>query len=274
VARYKGARERDALREKVDQLESAVSALVEAKAIADATPGLSTQEIADALAVAALVRQHVRERPTDGNERNRRDTDPGRESFIATARSALALKTALDERLKSELGRTLAQGQETQLASELVSAARLTAAGEGKLPIETFIRENRDLRGQVAFLKGKLAGKGGRDYPPCWAEESTGRIQYLFAIDITDQGLIVKPAWPEARKIDARALPDVDALTAAQSTLSLRAFKAAMQGIDENSRQRNCRHYVIMRNHVADLAVFNAYRFAIEHYFYKLETQS
>jgi hypothetical protein len=29
-----------------------------------------------------------------------------------------------------------------------------------------------------------------------------------------------------------------------------------------------------MRNHVADLAVFNSYRFAIEHYFYKLETQS
>jgi hypothetical protein len=149
----------------------------------------------------------------------------------------------------------------------------LVASAESA-PAETFARENRDLRGQVAFLKGKLEGKGGRDYPPCWAEESSGRIQYLLAIEITDHGLVVKSAWPESRKTDAQALPGIDALTTAQTTFQLRAFKSAMQGIDEHSRKRNCRHYVVMRNSVSDLAVFNSYRFAIEHYFYKLETQS
>ena len=147
-------------------------------------------------------------------------------------------------------------------------------ASAKSVPAETVARENRDLRGQVAFLKGKLEGKGGRDYPPCWAEESSGRIQYLLAIEITDHGLVVKPAWPESRKTDAQALPGIDALATAQTTFQLRAFKSAMQGIDEHSRKRNCRHYVVMRNYVSDLAVFNSYRFAIEHYFYKLETQS
>jgi hypothetical protein len=223
VAREKIARERDALRAKVDRLEHAVSTLVEAKA-------------------------------------------PG-----AAAKSAVAFKTAVEARLQSELGRSIVQGQEEKIAAELVSAARLMAGSEGRASIETFTRENRDLRGQVAFLKTRLEGKGGRDYPPCWADESSGRIQYLVAIDMTNEGLIVTPAWPEVRNIDARALPGLDTLTAAEAALKLHEFKSAVQAIDEHSRRKNCRHYVIMRNHVSELAVFNTYRFAIEHAFYKLE---
>jgi hypothetical protein len=272
VAREKLTRERDALRERIGQLEHTVSTLVEAQA--DRTPtGSSPQQVADALAVAALFRQHLQEQSTAGKGRNRKDNAASPDGIVAAAKSALALKTAVDARLHAELGRTLLQGQEAKLAAELVSAARHMAFAEGKSPAEAFAGENRDLRGQVAFLTSKLEGKGGRDYPPCWAEEGSGRIQYLFAIDITEQGLIVKPAWPEARTLDARALAGMDALTAAQAPLHLRAFKSAMQGIDEHSRKRSCRHYVIMRNHVSDLAVFNTYRFAIEHYFYKLESQ-
>ncbi len=275
VAREKLTRERDALRERNGQLEHTVSTLVEGQVLADRTPpGSSPQQVADALAVAALFRQHIQEQSTAGKGGNKKDNAVSPDEIVAAAKSAIALKTAVDERLHAELGRKLLHGQEAKLASELVSAARQTAIAKGTSSAEAFSGENRDLRGQVAFLKSKLEGKGGRDYPPCWAEEGSGRIQYLFAIDITEQGLIVKPAWPEARTLDARALAGMEALTAAQSSLHLRAFKSAMQGIDEHSRKRSCRHYVIMRNHVSDLAVFNTYRFAIEHYFYKLESQS
>ena len=47
-----------------------------------------------------------------------------------------------------------------------------------------------------------------------------------------------------------------------------------MQGIDQHSRKNSCRHYVLMRNHVNDLQMFNRYRYAVENYFYKLELRS
>jgi hypothetical protein len=271
VAREKLARGREVLRQRVDQLEQAVSALTELKAHAGhAAEGFSGQQIADALAVAALFKQHLGDRAGAKAAQGERDQRSGRDDIAAAAKSALALKSAVEAQLDGQIP----QGQEARLAAELVAAARRLSPADGKSAVQAFARENRDLRGQVAFLKTKLEGKGGRDHPPCWADESTGRVQYLFAIDITDRGLIVRPAWPEARKIDAQALPGMDALANAQSALNLREFRVAMQGIDELSRKRHCRHYVVMRNHVADLAVFNSYRFAIEHYFYKLETQS
>jgi hypothetical protein len=47
-----------------------------------------------------------------------------------------------------------------------------------------------------------------------------------------------------------------------------------MQGIDRVSKDKNCRHYVYVKNRVTDLASFNKSRYAIENFFYKLELRS
>jgi hypothetical protein len=53
--------------------------------------------------------------------------------------------------------------------------------------------------------------------------------------------------------------------------LSLAEFNGLMQGIDQKTRAANCRHYVILDNHVGDLTTFNRLRFGVENFFYKYE---
>lgn len=85
--------------------------------------------------------------------------------------------------------------QEAALARELESGAKqakdLSAISEGP---EALKKANADLRGQIAFLKARLDARGGRDYPPCWAEEMTGKVQFLFTIEILPEGLRLQPA--------------------------------------------------------------------------------
>jgi hypothetical protein len=129
-------------------------------------------------------------------------------------------------------------------------------------------RETADLRGQVAYLRKRLDARGGRDFPPCWAD-ANGTVQYLFDIEIQPGGLRIAPGWPPEREADARRLPGIAALTPA--TLPLPAFRDAVAGIHAASVDARCRHYVRLTNRVSDLDTFNRYRFAVEDYFYKLE---
>ncbi len=130
--------------------------------------------------------------------------------------------------------------------------------------------QNSDLRGQVAWLTRKLNSSGGRDLPPCWVDEKTAKIQYLFNVTIVDEGLVVEKGWLPARQKDATALPGIsDLLTS--SALNLSTFSRLMKGIDEDSRRRECRHYVRLANSVDDLETFNENRFGVEAFFYKYE---
>lgn len=186
------------------------------------------------------------------------------ETVRADVTDALALKAELQKEMLEQLKQPYAPGQSAVLAKELISAVKLARDGE-----KTF----KDLRGQIKNLEARLQARGGRDYPPCWANEETGKVEYLFTIEITPEGLRITPAWPESRQADAAALPGVDKLTMA-SPLSLNEFDAVMQGIDRVSKAKECRHYVYLKNRVKDLDTFNRYRYGIENFFYKLELRS
>ncbi|MGF6261907.1 hypothetical protein OKW49_002835 [Paraburkholderia youngii] len=69
------------------------------------------------------------------------------------------------------------------------------------------------------------------------------------------------------------ALPNIDRLTTA-APLSRAEFTSAMQGLDRLSKEKNCRHYVYVKNRVTNLNDFNLSRYAIENFFYKLELRS
>lgn len=266
-----------ALRARIEELDHTLSALTEVRnaIVAEKAKdgGAATdavrREILTGLAVAAAVRQSLIE-PRARQERGGTSAQhvPSRETLLTEARSAIALKAAIERRLQTELGRKLEAGTEGVLAAELIAAAGSMSSQHGIAE-----KDNKDLRGQVAFLTARLGVKGGRDYPPCWAEESTGKLQYLFAIDIRNEGLVIRAAWPEARGADAKLLPGINALLA-HPPMKLSAFNEAMQGIDQSSKTKNCRHYVLLRNHVKDLDVFNRYRYAVENYFYKLELRT
>ena len=190
--------------------------------------------------------------------------------------SALTKVKAVLEKVANETAtRMKQQGQqvtpaaEAKLAKDLMDAyQQMNQASAAGLP--QVQKENADLRGQVAFLKGKLDARGGRDYPPCWADEHTGKVEFIFDIMMSTDGLTVSPAWPKNRTADALTFTTTTQLISPKKH-PLSEFIQLANPIFADSKAKNCRHYVVLRSNIADTATFNRYRYNVENMFYKVE---
>jgi hypothetical protein len=72
--------------------------------------------------------------------------------------------------------------------------------------------QEANLRGQLVNLNARLKatpGKGGT-LPPCWADEMTGKEEFIFDVAITPTGLIVHNSAPDHRLDEERILPIAD----------------------------------------------------------------
>ncbi len=200
--------------------------------------------------------------------RARRDAEA-----LSKVRQAIAATGELKKQLKAQLNKDLTPGQETQTVREVVTAAK----GFGELAKtgvnpEQIRRENSDLRGQVAFLKNRLDARGGRDYPPCWADEE-GKVEFLFSVELKPNAVVVAPAWPPRREAAARALPGMAELLAGPHSNS--DFASRVQGVFNWSKSQDpeCRHYVQLRSSIADAIQSDRARLMVENYFYKTEVR-
>jgi hypothetical protein len=230
------------LKKRIEDLDAQLSALVEVKKI--------VEEAATGIPGSA-----------------ERSPHSGRESAAAELLSALEFKRSVEK----EAGEPVGHGRERERAREYAGALQAIRAGaDGAEGVQQLVRENRDLRARAAWMRGQLEARGGRDFPPCWAEEATGKPQYLFTIELRDGALRIEPAWPAERNADAEHTPGVAGLTGAGS-LSIPAFRARVQALDADSKAKNCRHYVRLVNRVQNLATFNRLRYAVEEFFYKFE---
>lgn len=257
--------ERETLKQRVEELDKQLTALTELQAQLARASDMERneklrEEIYSALRLKAALKQH-HELNSAGNG------EQSSEHFEREFVSALKLRTELSRQMEERLRKKLKHGEEEALAGEIVRALELQ--GEKGGTTDTLKRENANLRGQVEFLKARLHARGGRDYPPCWADERTGKVEFLFNVEMRDEGLIIAPAWLPARERDARNLPGIEALLG--GPWPLQRFRELMAGIDQDSRSSNCRHYVVLRNRITDLASFNRFRYGVENYFYKLE---
>ena len=126
---------------------------------------------------------------------------------VERIKQAILTTGELKKQLKAQLNNDLSSGQETGTIRDVVTAAKNYSelAKSGANP-DQIKKENSDLRGQVAFLKNRLDARGGRDYPPCWADES-GKVEFLFSVEVKPDSVVVSPAWPPRREAAARALP-------------------------------------------------------------------
>ncbi|WP_312125767.1 hypothetical protein [Pseudomonas sp.] len=131
-------------------------------------------------------------------------------------------------------------------------------------------RENANLRGQMVYLQNKLDARGGMDYPPCWADEVTGKTQLLFSLVLRDDMLSVSPAWPESRNQDAAELPNIEKILS-QPDVSYPELISSVRPIFELSKQQNCRHFVLIENTISDAVNSDRKRLMIEGSFYKIE---
>jgi len=290
--------ERDQLRQRVDDLDAKLTALEELKtrleqAALTLRPEIIQDEVLSALAlqdqVRAAVEQSITEplKPTNVSASSSVTAKPAsvpavssstsksvRDKQALTAvRQALATTSELRRQLKEKLAKELPVGKEDQTIQEVVLAAKgygdLTHAGQSP---ETMKKENSDLRGQVAFLKNRLDARGGRDYPPCWADE-TGKVEFLFSVEVRPDAVAVAPAWPARREAAARVLPGIDAVLSGPH--SNQSFISKIQGIFNWSKAQDpeCRHYVQLKSTITDAVQSDRARLMVENFFYKVESR-
>lgn len=264
ISKKELVRENEGLKAQIQNLDAMLSSLMEVKATLEKATGAEgdkalKKEVEDALALKSALEQKLPKEVM-------RDQD----KLISQLVSASALSEALDKELKLQLGRPVELGKEAQLAKELVASHKQVTSSPQIADLPQLRKDNTDLRGQVAFLKGKLEARGGRDYPPCWADEKTGKVEFLFKIISTPEGYIITPRWPQHRAADAMSLPSVNQLTQPGSR-SMSEFVSLTQGILAESNAKSCRHYVVLGTSINDRITADRYRLTAEGVFYKVE---
>lgn len=159
--------ERNQLRQRVDDLEAQLTALIELKKQLEQAAAASRPDVTlDAVLSALVLREEVRA-AVEQSEQGAYETAMRDKQMMETVRQALSTTTELRRQLKEMLGRDLQPGQEGQAIQEVVAAAKsFGELAKGGQSSEMIKKENTDLRGQVAFLKNRLDADGGRDYPP------------------------------------------------------------------------------------------------------------
>jgi hypothetical protein len=269
----------DQVRKAIEAAESATSTLPASEAqpagkaasvaasASGAAPAAASDKQAPSEPPAKLVKPvPAASGPLESGSRASRDAEA-----LAKVLQAIAATGELKKQLKAQLNQDLIPGKEAQTVLQVVSAAKgygeLAKAGANP---EQIRRENSDLRGQVAFLKNRLDARGGRDYPPCWADEE-GKVEFLFSVDLQPNVVVVTPAWPPRREAAARELPGVAELLAGPQ--SNQDFVNRAQGIFNWSRRQDpeCRHYVQLRSSIADAVQSDRARLLVEGFFYKTE---
>ncbi|MDN7135364.1 hypothetical protein [Pseudidiomarina terrestris] len=124
------------------------------------------------------------------------------------------------------------------------------------------------LQGQNLNLREKLADEGnGLVHPPCWADPTTGDIEYIYHVTINESSMTLKPAWPANRSFDVDSNPDI---TAAVGTYDQSAgFWNATRSIYRNSLEQECRHFVLIEDQAVSKESFKKYLLTAERHFYK-----
>jgi hypothetical protein len=296
--------DRDRLRQKVDELNTKLTALVAleerlAKAAPSERASMTTREIVAALELQEQVAKTIAatkntepqktasgkpgtETPAPPSPENQPASAPAthpveppiaKTDLLPLVRHAIKTSETLKTQLRKSMSKELTPGREEQEIGDVVNAAsdfaKLTSNGTHP---GTIARENSDLRGQVAFLKHRLDARGGRDFPPCWADE-TGKVEFLFALETKSDSVTITQSWPERRAASARALPGIS--EALNGPHTHRDFPARVQALFNWSKTQDpeCRHYVQLKSSIADAVQSDRARLMIENYFYKVEAR-
>lgn len=305
VADAKAAAERDRLLVRVKDLEAQLSSLSELKRVvteAAVKAGAETgvDRVVAALALQSEVEQVFRAiryaasapapahtsapdaatsilTQSTGGPDSHEDTSPeslGAEEMRTEVRRSIEVTAALDQALGDFEGMALPVGREAESVVEMVHAAQslraLQVSGKG---VDSVLKENADLRGQMANVRRRLNAVGrGLDHPPCWADEA-GNIEYLFNVELREGTAIVTPAWSDHRQQDAEQLPGVSELIA--GPVDFDRFRASSRPILDISKRQDpeCRHFVVIDNTIEARIEADQARWMVEEFFYKREAR-
>jgi len=239
--------------------DEALSKLIDAKSleIEKIQVKKSLEEVDQKLTALEEIKKTIKE--------DLKSDNPNSDRYI----EALEKSKSISKLLKDTLNKDIPPEKEAEEIKSILSQYKEQNAA-GSTPVAYIKKENSDLKGQIIFLKRKLDANGGRDFPPCWADENTGRVQTLFTITLLADGIEITKAWPEIRESDAMSLPNIENLISG-NTIPYSDFGNEISGIFNISKQAGCRHYVNLRSQITDAVQSDRARLMIENYFYKIE---
>jgi hypothetical protein len=110
-------------------------------------------------------------------------------------------------------------------------------------------------------------------FPSCWLDKN-GKIEFLFSVNLTNNGIVVSPAWAKERDNEAQLLPNIHQLINKGEPISIETFKVNSQEIfqySENNKPEECRFYVRLSSTISDAVKSDRARLAVESVFYKDE---
>lgn len=263
--------ENSQLQRQVEDLDSKLTAMVEQQKLAGSGSEEQRKAAKDAVlaALALLAAADKAMRDSQGSADSQGQAAASAEERYAAINQAVKLGQAVAAQTREQLGKTAATPAE--VAALVADAKRQREpAGDGRVSVDGLRKENSDLKGQLAYMNKRLEARGGRDYPPCWADES-GKIEFLFTVETKPEGVSIAPAWPQRRAADARNLPGLDLAISKVHPLS--ELSTAVGPILQWSRKQDpeCRHYVFLKSSIPDAVSSDRARLQVEGFFYKDE---
>jgi hypothetical protein len=277
--------ERDRLKKQVEDLDGRLSALSELQSELEqaakvARPEITKKEVDRAISFTSHVDKLLNsEEPKPSalhpvpEERLPKSSSGRDKDALAEVKESINLARELRTQLKRQLASGPKPRDEVQALKDVISdAEKYAQLTKNGVSVGTIQKENSDLRGQVAFLKNRLDARGGRDHPPCWADEN-GKVEYLFSIELGQGAITITPAWPVRRDGEARELPGV--IAAVEGSHSYQQFSGVVQPILSWSKKQDpeCRHYVQLKSSITDAIQSDRARLMVENYFYKAEAR-
>lgn len=249
----------------LEEKDKQVTALTEIeKALADVPKDKKAEEakaiVVQALLTMAELQKALQSKRDDAGEKL---TGP---QIIDKVREMQQARTQLAQALKVNEGE-VSDATIDKLVKDAAAYGDLAKSDANPLALK---KANSDLQGQVTYLQHKLDARGGMDFPPCWADPVTGKIQMLFYVELSENSVRVTPDWPASRQLDAMALPGMDGVLSKQS-YGYDEFLQAVRPIYDLSQSKTCRFYVRMKNEITDAVQSDRKRRMIENSFYKLE---
>lgn len=134
--------------------------------------------------------------------------------------------------------------------------------------IESLVQQNSNVKGQNINLRNKIKNLGnGLDHPPCWADDETGAIQYVFNVMINENSVEVFEGWPDKRVQEALNNPKITQVIGLYSTNESLWNKS--NSLYQESVENECRHFVRIYDHADSKSSFKKYLLGIENHFYK-----
>lgn len=251
-------------------LDERISALAELRSeLSDVGVLSGMQDAKERVELALMLQKKVLE-PIEG----RQSPAPNEiDAAVEGVRKAIEVDRVVRLALLDDLGTTLVEGKEERVIRQITADAlrgrkidqRLAANGDR-------IREISDLKGQVTFLRKRLDARGGRDFPPCWADATTGKVQPLLSLDVQDASIAVAKAWPSSRDDDAALLPSIPSIVQL-GFVSHDEFGPAVSELYAHAQKNECRHYVLLKSSISDAVRSDRARLMVENFFYKIEVR-